>query len=88
EQQAKRMGKANWVEDVAGKTALAVQLFKTTGQGMADAFGALGANATAANISMDEQFAVLGQLQATMGGGEAGTKFKAFLAGVGSAQKA
>lgn len=88
EQQAKQMGKANWVEDVAGKTALAVQLFKTTGQGMADAFGAIGANATAAGIAMDEQFAVLGQLQATMSGGEAGTKFKAFLAGVGNAQKA
>lgn len=88
EQQAKQMGKANWVEDVAGKTALAVQLFKTTGQGMADAFGAIGANATAAGISMDEQFAVLGQLQATMSGGEAGTKFKSFLAGVGGAQKA
>ncbi|MFQ2248988.1 phage tail tape measure protein [Aeromonas dhakensis] len=88
EQQAKQMGKANWVEDVAGKTALAVQLFKTTGQGMADAFGAIGANATAAGISMDEQFAVIGQLQATMSGGEAGTKFKSFLAGVGGAQKA
>ncbi|MFQ2266582.1 phage tail tape measure protein [Aeromonas hydrophila] len=88
EQQAKQMGKANWVEEVTGKTALAVQLFKTTGQGMADAFGAIGANATAAGISMDEQFAVLGQLQATMSGGEAGTKFKAFLAGVGGAQKA
>ena len=87
EQQAKQMGKANWVEDVAGKTALAVQLFKTTGQGMADAYGAIGANATAAGVSMDEQFAVLGQLQATMSGGEAGTKFKAFLAGVGGAQK-
>ncbi len=37
---------------------------------------------------MDEQFAVLGQLQATMSGGEAGTKFKSFLAGVGGAQKA
>ena len=87
EQQAKMMGKANWVEDLAGKTATAVQMFKTTGQGMADAFGALGANATAAGISMDEQFAVLGMLQATMSGGEAGTKFKAFLAGVGNAQK-
>lgn len=87
EQQAKMMGKANWVEDLAGKTATAVQMFKTTGQGMADAFGAIGANATAAGISMDEQFAVLGQLQATMSGGEAGTKFKAFLAGVGNAQK-
>ncbi|HDZ8855673.1 TPA: phage tail tape measure protein [Aeromonas dhakensis] len=88
EQQAKQMGKANWVEDLAGKTATAVQMFKTTGQGMADAFGAIGANATAAGLSMDEQFAVLGQLQATMSGGEAGTKFKAFLAGVGGAQKA
>ena len=88
EQQAKRMGKAKWAEDMVGKSALAVQLFKTTGQGMADAFGAIGANATAANVSMDEQFAVLGQLQATMSGGEAGTKFKAFLAGIGSAQKA
>lgn len=88
EQQAKQMGKANWVEDVAGKTALSVQLFKTTGQGMADAFGAIGANATAAGVSMDEQFAVIGQLQATMSGGEAGTKFKSFLAGVGGAQKA
>ncbi|CAB5682864.1 phage tail tape measure protein, TP901 family, core region [Aeromonas hydrophila] len=88
EQQAKMMGKANWVEDLAGKTATAVQMFKTTGKGMADAFGAIGANATAAGVSMDEQFAVLGMLQATMSGGEAGTKFKAFLAGVGGAQKA
>ncbi|MFM5236493.1 phage tail tape measure protein [Aeromonas veronii] len=87
EQQAKKMGKATWVENLAGKTATAVQMFKTTGQGMADAFEAIGANATAAGISMDEQFAVLGHLQATMGGGEAGTKFKAFLAGVGGAQK-
>ncbi len=87
EQQANKMGKATWVENLAGKTATAVQMFKTTGQGMADAFGAIGANATAAGVSMDEQFAVLGHLQATMGGGEAGTKFKAFLAGVGGAQK-
>ncbi|ELI6432099.1 phage tail tape measure protein [Aeromonas salmonicida subsp. salmonicida] len=88
EQQAKRMGKATWIEDVAGKTATAVQMFKTTGQGMTDAFKGIGANATAAGISMDEQFAVLGHLQATMGGGEAGTKFKSFLSGIGSAQKA
>ncbi|MGL6052915.1 MAG: phage tail tape measure protein [Aeromonas salmonicida] len=87
EQQAKMMGKATWVENLAGKTATAVQMFKTTGQGMAEAFGAIGANATAANVSMDEQFAVLGMLQSTMSGGEAGTKFKAFLAGVGNAQK-
>ena len=87
EKQAEKMGKANWAEALAGKTALTANLFKTDGKGMADAFGAIGANATAAGISWDEQFAVLGQLQATMSGGEAGTKFKSFLAGVGNAQK-
>lgn len=87
EQQANAMGKANWVEDLAGKTATAVQMFKTTGQGMSDAFSAIGANATAAGVDWNEQFAVLGMLQSTMGGGEAGTKFKAFLSGVGNAQK-
>lgn len=87
EKQAEQMGKANWAEALAGKTALTANLFKTDGKGMADAFGAIGASATAAGISWDEQFAVLGQLQATMSGGEAGTKFKSFLAGVGNAQK-
>lgn len=87
EQQAKQMGKATWVEAVAGKTATAVQMFKTTGQGMADAFKGIGANATAAGISMDEQFAVLGMLQASGSGSEAGTQFSAFLSGVGKAQK-
>ncbi|WP_414483669.1 phage tail tape measure protein, partial [Serratia marcescens] len=54
---------------------------------MSDAFTSIGANATAAGIGMAEQFAVLGQLQATMSGSEAGTKYKAFLQGVGNAQK-
>jgi TP901 family phage tail tape measure protein len=87
EQQATAMGKANWVESLTGKTALAVQMFKTTGQGMADAFGAIGADATSAGVDWNEQFAVLGMLQSTMSGGEAGTKFQAFLSGVGNAQK-
>ncbi|WP_173672780.1 phage tail tape measure protein, partial [Escherichia coli] len=51
------------------------------------AFTTLGASAKAAGIDAAEQFAVLGQLQATMSGSEAGTKYKAFLAAVGSAQK-
>jgi len=86
-QQANDMGKANWIEDVTGKTALAVQMFKTTGKGMADAFSGLGGAGLAANVSMDEQFAVLGQLQATMAGGEAATRYKAFLAKAFGAQK-
>ena len=84
--QADAMGKGEWVEKLAGTTALAVQMFKTTGQQMSAAFTAVGANATSAGIGLAEQMAVLGKLQATMSGAEAGTKYKAFLSGVGQAQ--
>ncbi|MGE6107901.1 phage tail tape measure protein [Aeromonas sobria] len=87
EQQANAMGKANWVEDVAGKTALAVQMFKTTGQGMADAFQGVQSTATSLGVSMDEQFAVLGTLQSTMGGAVAGTAYKSFLSAIPKAGK-
>lgn len=87
QQQADAMGKGEWVENLTGQTALAVQMFKTTGQGMSNAFTSLGADATAAGIGMSEQIAVLGSLSATMEGGMAGTKYKAFLAGVGGAQE-
>lgn len=83
---AEAMGKAQWVEQLTGQTASAVQMFKTTGSEMAGAFGNLGAEATSAGVRMTEQMAILGQLQATMSGSEAGTKYKAFLAGVGKAQ--
>ena len=85
--QADAMGKGEWVENLAGTTALAVQMFKTTGEQMSDAFTAVGANATSAGIGLSEQMAILGTLQATMSGGEAGTKYKAFLSGVGGAQE-
>ncbi len=56
-----------------------VRAFKTSGSGMAQSIQSLGASATTANVPMEEQLAVLGMLQATMGGSEAGTKYKAFL---------
>ena len=84
---ADAMGKSNWVKVLAGQTATAVQMFKTTGDQMSAAFKSIGANATSAGIAMNEQMAILGTLQATMSGSEAGTKYKAFLAGVGNAQK-
>lgn len=87
EENARAMGKAAWVEQLAGRTAYAVQIFKTTGAEMSAAFTALGANAQAAGIDAAEQMAVLGTLQSTMGGSEAGTKYKAYLAGIGQAQK-
>ncbi|MCL7832928.1 phage tail tape measure protein [Pasteurella multocida] len=87
EEDAKAIGNANWVQEIAGKTALAVKMFKTSGDGMSAAFTSVGASAKSAKIGISEQFAVLGTLQATMSGSEAGTKYKAFLAGVGNAQK-
>lgn len=86
-QQADAQGKSSWIEDVAGKSAYAIQIFKTSGTEMSAAFTALGANATSSGIKLEEQMAILGKLQATMSGSEAGTKYKAFLAGVGQAQK-
>ncbi|MEN9360643.1 MAG: hypothetical protein RL095_2178 [Verrucomicrobiota bacterium] len=83
---AEKMGKAEWVQQLTGQTALAVRMFKTTGGGMAEAFSALGSTAQAAGIGMNEQIGILGTLQATMGGSDAATKYKAFLAGVGQAQ--
>jgi TP901 family phage tail tape measure protein len=59
--------------------AESVRAFKTSGSGMAQSIQSLGASATTANVPLEEQLAVLGMLQATMGGAEAGTKYKAFL---------
>lgn len=56
-----------------------VRAFKTSGSGMAQGIQTLGASATTANVPLEEQLAILGMLQATMGGSEAGTKYKAFL---------
>ena len=56
-----------------------VRAFKTSGSGMAQSIQTLGASATTANVPLEEQLAVLGMLQATMSGSEAGTKYKAFL---------
>ncbi len=59
-----------------------VRQFKTTGSDMASAIQNLGASATTASVPLEEQLAVLGMLQATMPGAEAGTKYKAFLRSV------
>ncbi|MGZ5620570.1 MAG: phage tail tape measure protein [Methylobacter sp.] len=83
---ADAMDKANWINMMAGQTAVAVNIFKTTGQGMSEAFTTLGAGAQTMGVGMAEQMAVPGSLQATMSGSEAGTKYRAFLDGVGNAQ--
>ena len=59
--------------------ARSVQQFKTTGSEMAASIESLGAAATNANVPLEEQLSVLGMLQATMSGSEAGTQYSAFL---------
>lgn len=84
--QADAIGKDNWAEQVAGMTAKSVEMFKTTGQGMSDAFKGVGALGKTHGIAIQEQMAVLGLLQGSMSGSEAGTRYKAFLSGVVKAQ--
>ncbi|MFW6162589.1 MAG: phage tail tape measure protein [Planctomycetota bacterium] len=74
-------------EMFSGGIAASVQAFKTTGSGMAAAISGLGASATTANIPLEEQLSILGMLQATMSGAEAGTKYRAFLKSAAEAGK-
>ncbi len=87
DKQAIAMGKSKWVETLTGMTSEAVRVFKTTGQGMSDAFKNLGSLGEKNKIFLSEQMAVLGTLQGSMGGSEAGTKYKAFLNNVVKAQQ-
>lgn len=57
----------------------AVKNYKTAGSEMASSISALGATATNNNVPLEEQLAILGQLQTTMSGSEAATKYKSFL---------
>lgn len=59
--------------------AKSVQQFKTTGSEMASSIESLGASATNANVPLEEQLTILGMLQGTMSGREAGTKYAAFI---------
>ena len=83
--QADAMGKGEWVERLGGQTALAVQLFRTSGAAMKDAFKEAGAIATTAGVDLAEQMAVIGTLSSTMEGGDAGGRYKAFFENIGAA---
>ncbi|WP_209010587.1 phage tail tape measure protein [Anaerovorax sp. IOR16] len=59
--------------------SLAVERYKTKGSEMASSIQTLGAAATSAQVPLEEQLSILGTLQRSMSGSEAGTKYKAFL---------
>lgn len=89
EQTANKMGKSNWVNQIAGQTATAVQLYKTTGSEMQAAFSNLGATATNIGLSSAQQFALVGELQlVAKSGSVAGTQAASLLQGIGKAQEA
>ncbi|MHB9131133.1 MAG: phage tail tape measure protein [Armatimonadota bacterium] len=73
------MSDMQWAQAFSGALAQTVQSFKTTGAQMAEAIKNVGATAAASNIPLQEQLAILGQLQTTMPGSEAGTLYKAFI---------
>ncbi|WP_242196010.1 MULTISPECIES: phage tail tape measure protein [unclassified Pseudomonas] len=85
--QADAMGKGQWVETLAGQTATAVQLFRTSGEQIGEAFKAAGGLASTAGVSLAEQMAVLGTLGSTMDGGEAGGLYKSFFENVSAASE-
>jgi len=84
---AKDMSDMAWAQMFSGGMAQTVAAFKTTGAQMAEAIKNIGAMAASANVPLQEQLAILGQLQTTMPGAEAGTLYKAFIQKVGSAGK-
>lgn len=87
QQEADRMGKSKWVEMMAGQATLTANMFKSSGESLSQAFTNLMSTGQSKGVDLAEQFAVLGNLQSVMPGGMSGTKYAAFLNGVGKASK-
>ncbi|WP_080994326.1 phage tail tape measure protein [Trabulsiella odontotermitis] len=86
---ADKMGQAKWAEQLAGQTALAVKIYRTSGQQMADAFAVMGSTGAANGQSQASQLAILGNLQSMgLSGSVAGTQYEQFLTSIkGSGKK-
>src|SRR5690606_2887585 len=86
EETAEKMGKSTWVNQLAGQTAMAIQIYKTSGKGMADAMSNVSSAASNQGIAMSEQLAIVGQLQATMSSAAvAGSSYRSFIANLSKA---
>ena len=86
-EQYAKMSDMDFGKMLSGGLSQAVQQFKTDGSKMSQAITALGASGVKAGQGMAEQLSVLGMLQRTMGGGEAGTAYAAFIQGASQAVK-
>ena len=72
---------------MAGQATLTANMFKSSGESLSQAFTNLVSTGQSKGVELAEQFAVLGNLQSVMPGGMSGTKYAAFLNGVGKASK-
>ncbi|QPB43071.1 phage tail tape measure protein [Rodentibacter haemolyticus] len=74
-----RLGKSDWVKQMAGQATLTANMFKSSGESLSAAFSNLGSAAKNAGVSMAEQFAILGNTQGIMDGAKSGTAYRALI---------
>lgn len=84
--EAAKMGKEKWVEQIAAQATVTANKFKSSGESLMQAYTNLGSSGKDHGIKTAEQFAVIGNLQNVFEGGLAGTKYAAFLSGAVKAQ--
>ena len=84
--EAAKIGKEKWVEQIAAQATVTANKFKSSGESLMQAYTNLGSIATTHGIKSAEQFAVIGNLQNVFEGGLAGTKYAAFLGAAVKAQ--
>ena len=84
--EAAKIGKEKWVEQIAAQATVTANKFKSSGESLMQAYTNLGSSAKDHGVKTAEQFAVIGNLQNVFEGGLAGTKYAAFLSGAVKAQ--
>lgn len=84
--EAAKMGKEKWVEQISAQATVTANKFKSSGESLMQAYTNLGSSGKDHGVKTAEQFAVIGNLQNVFEGGLAGTKYAAFLSGAVKAQ--
>ena len=83
----KQMTDDKFAEMLSGGISYAAKIYRTDGFQMANAIKGIGASAALAKIPLEEQLAIMGELQTTMSGSEASTQYQAFIMNLSKAAK-
>lgn len=75
----KQMTDGKFAEMLSGGISYAAKIYRTDGAQMANAIKGIGASAALAKIPLEEQLAIMGELQTTMSGSEASTQYQSFI---------